>query len=102
MRFCATMRSPAFSIIALMAPVTLRAVASGLIIENVRSVVIDSSFEKVKRWGLQKRRYRAGLITVTHHPGKRTASGAHIWAGADLRDEPDAVKRIQKSGLIAL
>src|ERR1700757_647262 len=41
MRFCATMRRPAFSIRALMAPVRLRAVASGLMIENVRSIAID-------------------------------------------------------------
>src|SRR5262245_1852521 len=36
-RFCATMRRPACSIIALIAPVRLRAVASGLMIEKVRS-----------------------------------------------------------------
>src|SRR5580704_13893251 len=40
MRFCAMMRSPAFSITALMAPVRLRAVASGLRMENVRSTGI--------------------------------------------------------------
>src|SRR5215468_14060 len=39
-RFCATMRRPACSIIALIAPVRLRAVASGLMIENVRSIAI--------------------------------------------------------------
>src|SRR5262245_34764785 len=39
-RFCATMRRPAFSITALMPPVRLRAVASGLMIENVRSTAI--------------------------------------------------------------
>src|SRR5215472_12092517 len=41
-RFCATIRKPAFSIRALMAPVRLRAVASGLMIENVRSIAIVS------------------------------------------------------------
>src|SRR5580692_2782034 len=40
MRFCATMRSPAFSISALTAPVRLRAVASGLMIEKVRSIAM--------------------------------------------------------------
>src|SRR6476620_824338 len=43
-RFCATTRSPAFSIMALMAPVRLRSVASGLRIEKVRSIAIGSSF----------------------------------------------------------
>src|SRR5947208_2291360 len=43
MRFCATIRSPAFSISALMAPVRLRAVASGLIIEKVRSIAMITS-----------------------------------------------------------
>jgi hypothetical protein len=48
-RFCATMRKPDFSIIALMAPVTLRAVASGLMIENVRSIAIGSSFVVLRK-----------------------------------------------------
>src|SRR5262249_61733848 len=41
-RFCATMRRPACSIIALIAPVRLRAVASGLMIEKVRSIAIGT------------------------------------------------------------
>src|SRR5271170_7737747 len=40
-RLCAMMRRPDCSIRALMAPVRLRAVASGLMIENVRSIAID-------------------------------------------------------------
>src|SRR3569623_1805751 len=40
MRFWATMRRPAFSISALTAPVRLRAVASGLMIEKVRSIAM--------------------------------------------------------------
>jgi hypothetical protein len=36
MRFCAMMRRPAASILALIAPVRLRLVASGLMIEKVR------------------------------------------------------------------
>src|SRR5882757_4436973 len=43
MRFWATIRSPAFSISALIAPVRLRSVASGLIIEKVRSIAMISS-----------------------------------------------------------
>src|SRR6478752_6700418 len=39
-RFCAMMRKPACSIMALIAPVRLRAVASGLRIEKVRSIAI--------------------------------------------------------------
>src|SRR5882757_6299304 len=39
-RFCATIRSPAFSIRALIAPVRLRVVASGLMIEKVRSIAM--------------------------------------------------------------
>src|SRR6185312_6906108 len=39
-RFCPTMRRPAFSIMALIAPVRLRSVASGLWIEKVRSRAI--------------------------------------------------------------
>src|SRR4029450_8771780 len=40
MRFWATIRKPAFSISALTAPVRLRSVASGLMIETVRSIAI--------------------------------------------------------------
>src|SRR5215472_12036380 len=43
MRFCATILKPAFSISALTAPVRLRAVASGLMIEKVRSVAMSFS-----------------------------------------------------------
>src|SRR6185437_10372816 len=47
-RLWATIRKPAFSISALMAPVRLRAVASGLIMENVRSTAIKSSFMELE------------------------------------------------------
>src|SRR5437764_1329458 len=39
-RFCATMRRPAASIMALIAPARLRRIASGLMIEKVRSTAI--------------------------------------------------------------
>jgi hypothetical protein len=42
-RFCATMRRPAPSMIALIAPVRLRRVASGLMIEKVRSTAVGQS-----------------------------------------------------------
>src|SRR5436305_5414267 len=41
------MRSPAFSITALTAQVKLRAVASGLMIEKVRSIAMISSLDEV-------------------------------------------------------
>jgi hypothetical protein len=44
-RFWPTMRRPACSIMALIAPVRLRAVASGLIIENVRSIAMLPSLQ---------------------------------------------------------
>src|ERR1700722_402043 len=42
-RRCATMRRPASSIMALIAPVRLRSVASGLMIEKVRSIAITQA-----------------------------------------------------------
>src|SRR5215831_8324650 len=45
-RLCAMMRKPASSIMALIAPVKLRAVASGLMIEKVRSIAITLFFEE--------------------------------------------------------
>src|SRR6478672_2877696 len=48
-RFCATIRSPAFSMIALIAPVIFRSVASGLRIEKVRSSAIGFSFTRTDR-----------------------------------------------------
>src|SRR6478735_6943435 len=64
MRFWATTRSPAFSISALTAPVRLRSVASGLMIEKVRSIAI--AYVLAKRW-LES----WGLISAPPHDGKR-------------------------------
>src|SRR5262249_22878562 len=61
MRFCATMRRPAFSITALTAPVRLRAVASGLMIEKVRSMAMILSLRRsgdLELRGLYRRRRR--------------------------------------------
>ena len=44
MGFCAMIRSPACSIMAVIAPVRLRSVASGLMMEKVRSIVIVMVF----------------------------------------------------------
>src|SRR5215475_6342899 len=45
-RLCAMIRKPAPSIVALIAPVRLRAVASGLMIEKVRSIGIGWFFKE--------------------------------------------------------
>src|SRR5207253_3112478 len=63
MRFWATIRSPAFSISALIAPVRLRAVASGLIIEKVRSIAMISSLQSVG--GELRRLYRRDRRTAS-------------------------------------
>src|SRR5712671_5256151 len=58
MRFWATIRKPAFSISALTAPVRLRSVASGLMIEKVRSIAMITSLQNAE-WelrGLYRRR----------------------------------------------
>src|SRR5947207_15869108 len=78
-RFCATMRKPAPSIIALIAPVRFRSVASGLMIENVRSTAIGHSF--LVRSAQSRRLIAAGFMsgkaerafrrydTLYHEPG---------------------------------
>src|SRR5579883_474609 len=48
-RFWATIRNPAFSITALMAPVRLRAVASGLMMEKVRSIAMCGPYKIAPR-----------------------------------------------------
>ncbi len=60
MRFWATIRKPAFSISALTAPVRLRAVASGLMIEKVRSIAMISSLQTLVKScrGLYRRDWR--------------------------------------------
>src|ERR1700738_3109841 len=72
MRFCATIRSPAFSIRALIAPVRLRAVASGLIIEKVRSIAMISSL--IGLIGV------AGLISAQSEDGKRSGEMSRLAA----------------------
>src|ERR1043165_9811905 len=83
------MRSPAFSITALTAPVKLRAVASGLMIEKVRSIAMISSLMKVG--GELRGLYRRHQQTASD---RETAAGRSLPAtdGAKLRqfheDEP--------------
>src|SRR5882724_4913530 len=70
MRFWATTRSPAFSINALTAPVRLRPVASGLMIEKVRSIAMISSLQNAA-WelrGLYRRSLATASDPVTRQP----------------------------------
>jgi hypothetical protein len=60
-RFCAMMRKPARSIMSLIAPVKLRAVASGLMIEKVRSIVIALFFKEGRERGVRLRRLIASV-----------------------------------------
>ena len=77
-RFCATMRKPARSIISLIAPVKLRAVASGLMIEKVRSIAMASFFKRGKREDVRPGR----LIAMASEHGKvRTRDPERNGAG---------------------
>src|SRR5439155_819959 len=76
-RCCATMRSPAASIMALIAPVRLRRVASGLMIEKVRSIAISAFLLRGRTVGI------FGLITAASAASKaRPWPAAHYSPGA--------------------
>src|SRR3954465_11022164 len=81
--FWANIRSPAFSITALIAPVRLRAVASGLIIEKVRSIAMISSLISAdgRLRGLYRRR-------------PRTASGLTREVGCECQNHSTRLRRI--------
>src|SRR4051794_5371534 len=94
-RLWATMRRPAFSITALIAPVRLRAVASGLMMEKVRSLAIC----------------RPGSFGITlrglYPPGRRPASrggersgDAHPAFGREafLRREAALIVHLARAG----
>src|SRR5882762_8939631 len=68
MRFCATIRSPAFSIRALIAPVRLRSVASGLMIEKVRSIAMIYPWNREVRL---RRLYRRHGGSASDQAGSR-------------------------------
>src|SRR5882724_3367764 len=70
MRFWATIRSPAFSISALTAPVRLRSVASGLMIEKVRSIGMFTSLQTLvgELAGLYRRSPQTASDPVTRQP----------------------------------
>src|SRR6056297_377661 len=76
MRFCAMMRRPASSNLALILPVRLRRVASGLMIERVRSMAIVSSS------CLQERPETPALIA------RGVSMGAGDWKERDCKPAP--------------
>src|SRR5271154_6471736 len=76
MRFCATIRSPASSRRALTAPVKLRRVASGLIIDKVRSVAIAALLGF--RLGRLSKGLRPGGQGGTSFPPKASAPAATV------------------------
>src|SRR5512135_2984441 len=71
-RRCATIRRPACSIMALIAPVRFRAVASGLMIEKVRSTAIVLIL--CKKPAHDPAREGGGLIAAKPRGGKFAAS----------------------------
>src|SRR5579863_2477985 len=100
MRFCPTMRRPAFSISALTAPVRLRAVASGLMMEKVRSIAMVHPQIKapMEVAGLYRCRRCTASDAMTRH-------GLHGRAnGSELRrihpDEP-FLKRLSRPRSVA-
>src|SRR4051812_18041301 len=75
MRFCAMMRKPAFSSRALISPVRLRRVASGLMIENVRCTAICETVPCCKEVGLISASAR-GRQSLMLRPWGAVAPGA--------------------------
>src|SRR5262249_5087113 len=84
-RFCAMMRKPACSIIALIAPVRLRDVASGLMIEKVRSIAMGCSCGAL-RWG--------GPIAAAYngHPAARQGVRCPHWVSGLAEFTPRAAR----------
>src|SRR5579872_3534212 len=78
-RFCATIRRLAFSMMALIAPVILRSVASGLRIEKVRSSAIGYSFT-----GTDRRDYAVSLATR----GRAAYTGVFFGRQGHLLEAP--------------
>src|SRR6187551_3286149 len=95
-RFWATIRSPAFSISALTAPVRLRSVASGLMIEKVRSIAMCSSLQNAggELRGLYRRHPATASDPVTRlHPLLTGFHAARRPPGAPQhRNYPDFTK----------
>src|SRR6187431_2034244 len=92
MRFCATIRRPAFSIMALIAPVRLRVVASGLRMEKVRS----SAMKRPWLWGIGLA--GRGLIAAPSMTGNTLERDGFFAAAARQPppfgpDEPSGVPR---------
>src|SRR5690348_5245969 len=93
-RFCATMRKPAFSIMALIAPVRLRSVASGLRIEKVRSrAIVDIPSVKLIGRLTESRWFGRLAAAYTGRPGGRQDAGRR--GGTDEIALSD-VRRLQR------
>src|SRR3569833_130824 len=86
-RFWPTMRRPAFSIRALIAPVRLRSVASGLRIEKVRSsAIVDiPSVELIGRVTETCWLGRLAAAYTGRPEGRQDAGGTHEIALSDVR-----------------
>src|SRR6516225_5660143 len=95
MRFCPTIRNPAPSIMLLIAPVRLRWVASGLMIENVRSgamgTVLGEETGRVSRF--------RGLIAVALASGK-VARSRRTLRSSGCDNHSDKVNRAGASAAI--
>src|SRR5215469_16671575 len=91
MRFCATMRRPAFSISALTAPVRLRSVASGLMIEKVRSIAMISV---LKERGNGSCRAYIGAIGERQATPKRSAHAAQTLRGLRQFHEAEPILKV--------
>src|SRR5512135_2202329 len=97
-RFCATIRRPAFSIMALMAPVRLRSVASGLSIEKVRAIAIGSSFTETNRkvYGVSLEKWgRAAYTGETFGRQDQSPRGLDLIAGVQHAGPISDVCRLQ-------
>src|SRR5215212_4742286 len=81
-RFCAMIRRPACSIMALTAPVRLRATASGLMIEKVRSIAMSGVPSEGLRAARQTTRGGGRLIAVDPLSGKVRARRDGDWPAA--------------------
>jgi hypothetical protein len=80
---------------ALMAPVRLRSVASGLSIEKVRSIAIGSSFTESNRkvYGVSLEKSGRALIPVGLSDGK--IGRPEAWAGVQHAGPISDVRRLQ-------
>src|SRR4026209_1309524 len=97
-RFCATIRRPAFSMMALIAPVKLRSVASGFRIEKVRSTAILLSFTGTNRsvYGVSLARPDGAAYTGGHFRRQdRPSSTGNVAQETENAGPLSDVRRLQ-------